>query len=315
MYNSFYFRNHLCITFELLSINLYEFIKNNNFQGLSLALIRRFAVQILNSLKYLYREQIIHCDLKPENILLKSANKSAIKVIDFGSSCFVENRMYTYIQSRFYRSPEVILGIPYGRGIDMWSFGCILAELYMGYPIFPGENEVDQMNYIMEIFDVPPRRIIEMASRRKHFFDSYGNPRLVICRKSQRKRKPGSKDLGSVLKCKDKNFLTFLDGCLKWDPNERLTPEDALRHEWILESLVTNPVKDITARESLAQYAMNLLSTGVLENDKSQNSTNSSKEDENVTHLPPINDKYKGHNGNVGISASSAASSTSITSV
>lgn len=66
------------------------------------------------------------------------AQRSAIRVIDFGSSCFVDERMYTYVQSRFYRSPEVIMGLPYGCEIDMWSFGCILAELYMGYPLFPG---------------------------------------------------------------------------------------------------------------------------------------------------------------------------------
>ena len=64
------------------------------------------------------------------------------QVIDCGSSCFEDERVYTYIQSRFYRSPEVILGLPYDCAIDMWSLGCILAELYTGYPIFPGENEV-----------------------------------------------------------------------------------------------------------------------------------------------------------------------------
>jgi dual specificity tyrosine-phosphorylation-regulated kinase 2/3/4 len=85
----------------------------------------------------------VHCDLKPENILLKQPNKSGIKVIDYGSSCFTNSRIYTYIQSRFYRAPEIILGIPYTMAIDMWSFGCIIAELYTGYPIFPGENETD----------------------------------------------------------------------------------------------------------------------------------------------------------------------------
>ena len=82
------FRSHLIISFELFSINLYEFIKNNNFQGVSLSLIRRFAIQILQALKFLREEDIIHCDLKPENILLKSPDKSGIKIIDFGSSCF-----------------------------------------------------------------------------------------------------------------------------------------------------------------------------------------------------------------------------------
>lgn len=91
------FRKHLIISFELLSINLYEFIKNNNFQGISLGLIRRFAIQILQALKYMRDNEIIHCDLKPENILLKSHNKSGIKIIDFGSSCFQDERIYTYI--------------------------------------------------------------------------------------------------------------------------------------------------------------------------------------------------------------------------
>lgn len=59
--------------------------------------------------------------------------------------------VYTYIQSRFYRSPEVILGHPYSMAIDMWSLGCILAELYTGYPLFPGESEVEQIACIMEV--------------------------------------------------------------------------------------------------------------------------------------------------------------------
>jgi serine/threonine protein kinase len=88
--------------------------------------------------RFLRQHSLIHCDLKPENILLMQPQRSAIKVIDFGSSCFVNETMYTYVQSRFYRSPEVILGLQYGCEIDMWSFGCILAELYMGYPLFPG---------------------------------------------------------------------------------------------------------------------------------------------------------------------------------
>lgn len=130
-----------CLVFEMLSMNLYDLLKNNRFQGLSLELIRRFAIQLLNAISFLRENRIIHCDLKPENILLKQPNKSGLKIVDFGSSCFDDQVMYTYIQSRYYRSPEVILGIPYGAEIDMWSFGCIIAELYIGYPIFPGEDE------------------------------------------------------------------------------------------------------------------------------------------------------------------------------
>jgi dual specificity tyrosine-phosphorylation-regulated kinase 2/3/4 len=78
-----------------------------------------------------------------------------LKIIDFGSSCFENERVYTYIQSRFYRAPEVILGLPYSLPIDMWSFGCIMAELFIGYPLFPGENEQEQIQMFMEILGVP----------------------------------------------------------------------------------------------------------------------------------------------------------------
>lgn len=155
---SFYFRGHLCISTELLGMNLYEFIKAHEFKGFSLRLIRRFCKQMLASLTLLKTQKVIHCDLKPENILLAHPLHSEIKVIDFGSSCFETEKVYTYIQSRFYRSPEVILGMSYGLPIDMWSLGCILAELLTGYPIFPGENEQEQLACIMEIFG--PRRSI-----------------------------------------------------------------------------------------------------------------------------------------------------------
>jgi len=236
MSESFYFRNHLCIAFELLSINLYELIKNNNFQGLSLGLIRRFAVQMLTALRALRKLRIIHCDLKPENVLLRQPNKSGIKIIDLGSSCFEDERVYTYIQSRFYRSPEVILGLPYDTAIDMWSFGCILAELYTGYPLFPGENEVEQLSCIMEVFGTPPPEIVDSSNRKKMFFDSGGQPRIVPNSRGK-KRRPSTKDLATILSCNDKSFVNFLKGCLRWDRRNRFKPEDAIQHEWVLEGL------------------------------------------------------------------------------
>jgi len=244
MADYFYFRNHLCITFELLSINLYEFIKNNNFQGVSLGLIRRFAIQLLTALRFLRKQRIIHCDFKPENVLLKNPTKSGIKVIDFGSSCFEDERVYTYIQSRFYRSPVVILGVPYDTAIDMWSFGCILAELYTGYPLFPGENEVEQLACIMEICGVPPARVMENATRVKMFFDSNGNPRLVPNSRGKIRR-PDSKHLQLVLRTSENKFVDFLGGCLKFPPKERFSPDDALHHEWITEGYARHaPGKD-----------------------------------------------------------------------
>ncbi len=230
---SFYFRGHLCISTELLGMNLYEFIKCHDFRGFSLKLIRRFAKQLLSSLVLLKAHKVIHCDLKPENVLLAHPAHSEIKVIDFGSSCLENEKVYTYIQSRFYRSPEVILGMTYGMPIDMWSLGCILAELLNGYPIFPGENEQEQLACIMEIFGPPEKHLIEKSTRKKLFFDSLGKPRLTVSSKGKRRR-PSSKTLQQALKCEDEAFLDFITRCLRWDPDRRLKPDEAVCHEFII---------------------------------------------------------------------------------
>ncbi|WQF88970.1 Putative serine/threonine-protein kinase, active [Colletotrichum destructivum] len=244
--HSFYFRGHLCISTELLDMNLYEFIKANAFRGFSLKLIRRFTKQMLSSLNLLKQHKVIHCDLKPENILLRHPLHSEIKVIDFGSSCFENEKVYTYIQSRFYRSPEVILGMTYGMPIDMWSLGCILAELYTGVPIFPGENEQEQLACIMEVFGPPEKHLIEKSTRKKLFFDSMGKPRLTVSSKGRRRR-PSSKTLQQALKCDDEAFLDFLAKCLRWDPDRRLKPEEAIHHEFVSGKKVTAPLPRVSA--------------------------------------------------------------------
>ncbi|KAH8699550.1 hypothetical protein BGZ61DRAFT_532060 [Ilyonectria robusta] len=256
---SFYFRGHLCISTELLDMNLYELIKAHAFRGFSLRIIRRFTKQILSSLNLLKQHKVIHCDLKPENILLRHPLHAEIKVIDFGSSCFENEKVYTYIQSRFYRSPEVILGMTYGMPIDMWSVGCILAELYTGVPIFPGENEQEQLACIMEVFGPPEKHLIEKSTRKKLFFDSMGKPRLTVSSKGRRRR-PSSKTLQQVLKCDDEVFLDFLARCLRWDPDRRLKSEDAIRHEFITGQKMHVPVPRMPARESSPMKRHNTIS-------------------------------------------------------
>ncbi|KAL5074899.1 hypothetical protein RYX36_013883 [Vicia faba] len=115
IFDYFVYQRHLCICFELLDTNLYELIKMNHFRGLSLGIVQLFSKQILCGLALLKDAGIIHCDLKPENILLcaSSANQTEIKIIDFGSACMENRTVYSYIQSRYYRSPEVLLGYQY----------------------------------------------------------------------------------------------------------------------------------------------------------------------------------------------------------
>ncbi|CCM02908.1 uncharacterized protein FIBRA_05022 [Fibroporia radiculosa] len=256
MTEHFYFRGHLCIAMELLSINLYELIKANGFVGFTTALIRRFTSQMLQSLSLMRHHRIVHCDLKPENVLLRHPAKSAIKVIDFGSSCFEHEKIYTYIQSRFYRSPEVILGMNYHMAIDMWSLGCILAELYTGFPIFPGENEQEQLSCIMEILGVPDKDFVNRSSRKRLFFDTTGAPRPVVNSKGRRRR-PGTKSLAQVLRCDDEQFVDFIAKCLVWDPERRIKPQAALRHPFVTagrRAKITSPTPG-TAKALLSSTA------------------------------------------------------------
>nr|ACN30658.1 unknown [Zea mays] len=117
MLDFFLYQNHLCIAFEMLGNNLYELLKRNSLRGLQMKYVRTFSRQILDALIIMKDAGIIHCDLKPENILIAPTVKTAVgvKVIDFGSVCMEGKTIYSYIQSRYYRSPEVLLGYPYAK--------------------------------------------------------------------------------------------------------------------------------------------------------------------------------------------------------
>lgn len=177
----FMYRSHLCLVFELLGTNFYEILKRRQFRGLPLSIVREFMRQALDGMSILSKQNIVHCDLKPENILLanehspefmntigptQSSTSSRdttlrIKLIDFGSACFEGQSSHSYIQSRFYRSPEVLLGIDYDSAIDIWSLGCVAAELLLGLPILPGMNEHDQLTRICEMIGHIPNWMIE----------------------------------------------------------------------------------------------------------------------------------------------------------
>lgn len=144
LFDYFYHKEHLFIVTELLRDNLYEFYRynrdNEDNPYFTIGRLQKITSQILIALDYIHSLHLIHCDLKPENILIKSYSRCEVKVIDFGSSCFIHDHLSSYVQSRSYRAPEVILGCKYDYKIDMWSLGCILAELFTGYVLFQNES-------------------------------------------------------------------------------------------------------------------------------------------------------------------------------
>ncbi|KAI0031737.1 kinase-like domain-containing protein, partial [Vararia minispora EC-137] len=274
--DSFIHRSHLCLVFELLSSNLYELIKQNQFQGLSTQLVKVFTAQLLDALTILKEARLIHCDLKPENILLKSLQSPQIKVIDFGSACHERQTVYTYIQSRFYRSPEVLLGLPYTASIDMWSLGCIAVELFLGLPLFPGTSEYNQITRIVEMLGLPPSHMLEMGKQTTQFFDvmpdMYGRKKYRLksleqySREHNTNEQPGKQyfkatTLPDIINQaplpqfksgrqsaemdKEMNnrasFIDFCSGLLNLDPLQRWTPQQARMHPFITGEKFTNP--------------------------------------------------------------------------
>ncbi|KAJ5675677.1 hypothetical protein N7462_008574 [Penicillium macrosclerotiorum] len=272
--DTFIHRQHLCLAFELLSVNLYELIKQNQFRGLSTTLVRVFAQQLLNALSLLNKAHLIHCDLKPENILLKNLESPIIKVIDFGSACDERQTVYTYIQSRFYRSPEVLLGLPYSSAIDMWSLGCIVVELFLGLPLFPGSSEYNQVTRIVEMLGLPQTWMLEMGKQSGEFFektqDEYGRKTYRLKSLEQYSREHNTKEqpskkyfsastLEDIIRSypmprkhmkqaeveRELNnrvaFIDFVRGLLTINPLERWSPQQAKLHPFITQQKFTGP--------------------------------------------------------------------------
>lgn len=243
----FDWKSHLCFVFELLDLNLYDVLKRTHFKGLSLPLVRKIGIQILRTLRYLRELNIIHCDLKPENILLRNRKHSAVKIVDFGSSCYTHGKMYKYIQSRFYRSPEVMLGLPYSMPIDMWSLGCILVELHTGSPLFDGANEVQQLHKVMEICNLPSVDMLSASSKSDKFFFRTNEGRFVpiqLVRKRTLEQilnihNGGPRGLYEGKQghsvSEYESFISLISSMLQYDPDLRVKPEDAIFHPFFID--------------------------------------------------------------------------------
>eukprot|EP00274_Cyanoptyche_gloeocystis_P003947 CAMPEP_0196664374 /NCGR_PEP_ID=MMETSP1086-20130531/56910_1 /TAXON_ID=77921 /ORGANISM="Cyanoptyche gloeocystis , Strain SAG4.97" /LENGTH=389 /DNA_ID=CAMNT_0042000651 /DNA_START=215 /DNA_END=1384 /DNA_ORIENTATION=- len=242
---------HICLVFEMMEFgNLYHLLVDRGFRGLPLDMIRRFGYQILQALVFLHQNDIVHCDLKPENLLIRDLKDCVVKVADLGSACRVGDNTCTYVQSRYYRSPEVLLGFGYSTPVDIWSLGCILVELYTGRALFKGENPADQLRKIVDVLGLPPRHLLERSRYCRRYFDDTPatdgswSPRM---RSSSPQRPPGSRHLRHVLGIPDSNdssprsprasesLLAFLDlvrRMLVYDPSLRITPTEALDHRF-----------------------------------------------------------------------------------
>lgn len=109
-----------------------------------------------------------------------------VKVIDFGSASHRSKAVTnTYLQSRYYRAPEILLGLPFKEAIDMWSLGCVIAELFLGWPLYPGSSEYDQIRFIVQTQGLPPQQMLTEAMKTNKFFKIVKSPTTYWRMKTQ----------------------------------------------------------------------------------------------------------------------------------
>ncbi|KAL3834838.1 hypothetical protein ACJIZ3_009574 [Penstemon smallii] len=241
LYDYFYHQEHLFIVTELLRANLYEFQKYNResdaepyFTMDRLQVITR---QCLEAVSYLHDLGIIHCDLKPENILIKSYRKCEIKVIDLGSSCFQTDHLSLYVQSRSYRAPEVLLGLPYNQKIDLWSIGCILAELCSGEVLFPNEPVVLLLARMVGLLGPIHMDMLKKGQETsKYFTEEYDLYHINEDTNQLEYIIPEESTLDHHLQIYDPIFIDFLKCLLEINPKRRPTAKEALQHPWLSHS-------------------------------------------------------------------------------
>ena len=154
-------------------MNLREVLKKYGKNvGLHIKAVRSYTQQLLLALKLLKKCSILHADIKPDNILVNESHL-VLKLCDFGSaSKITDNEITPYLVSRFYRAPEIILGLPYDTGIDMWSAGCTIYELYTGKILFSGKSNNQMLKYFMDLKGKIPNKIIRKGQFREQHFDN-----------------------------------------------------------------------------------------------------------------------------------------------
>ncbi|CAN0434184.1 unnamed protein product [Lampetra planeri] len=226
--NRFHFRGHYCIVMELLKESLHEVIRNAGLRRLDMAMVKTYTRGILKFLRHIHSRKIVHADIKPENVLVKDTVTGTVRITDFGTSFFVESQPMNVGGTLEYLAPELLLGYSLTCGVDMCALGCTVAELATGRELFRSNSHEDHLPRCIEILGMPPRYMVNGAPDRTQFFDHRGK---MFC--PGKKRVPGSFPLHRVLKSDDPEFVEFISSCLRWDPECRMTPAQALAHNWL----------------------------------------------------------------------------------
>ena len=253
----FYYKEHLVIVTELLRDSLFSFCAYLQSRGQRLEyftppVLAALSSQLLEALKFLHDLGITHCDVKPENVCLSSASRHIFKLIDFGSAVFTFDCHNSYVQSRWYRAPEVMLGMVWDSRVDIWSVGCVLAEVIHGAPIFYAPSvETVLACQVAALGPFPPHMTRTSPELAQMFVSSSGS----IYQIDPESQLPGAylleplehARLDTLLKRSTDDptgVIPFVIDLLQMDPATRPTGQEALDHPWLKAQLLASPSTD-----------------------------------------------------------------------
>uniref|UniRef100_I3KUJ6 dual-specificity kinase n=1 Tax=Oreochromis niloticus TaxID=8128 RepID=I3KUJ6_ORENI len=248
MYDWFDYHGHMCISFELLALSTFDFLKENNYLPYSIGQVRHMAYQICLAVKFLHDNKLTHTDLKPENILFvnsdftmsynvekkreeRTVKSTAVRVVDFGSATFDHEHHSTIVSTRHYRAPEVILELGWSHPCDVWSIGCILFEYYLGFTLFQTHDNREHLAMMERILGPVPSRMIRKTRKQKYFYrgrldwdesSSAGKYVRENC-------KPLRRYLLSEAE-EHHQLFDLIESMLEYEPSKRLALADSLKH-------------------------------------------------------------------------------------
>ncbi|KAG2164010.1 hypothetical protein JADG_003749 [Aureobasidium aubasidani] len=213
--------NKLMLVFEFMDKDLKKYMDSRGERGmLDPVTIKSFMHQLLRGIAFCHDNRVLHRDLKPQNLLIN--NKGQLKLADFGLARAFGIPVNTFsneVVTLWYRAPDVLLGSrTYNTSIDIWSAGCIMAEMYTGRPLFPGTTNEDQLQKIFRLMGTPSERAWPGISQ----FPEY-KPNFPVY---------ATQDLRNILPQVDPVGLQLLSAMLQLRPELRISAQQALQHPW-----------------------------------------------------------------------------------
>lgn len=244
----FDFQGHICLTFEMLGLSVFDFLRDNQYHPYPLFQVRHISYQLIKAVKYLHSTRLTHTDLKPENILFVNSDydiyhdartkkdvrivkNSDIRLIDFGSATFDDEHHSTVVSTRHYRAPEVILELGWSHPCDMWSIGCIMFELYRGHTLFQTHDNLEHLAMMEAILGPLPTRFNRATHKTKYFWHGQldwdpdspdGKYVRDTCRKLKRYM--------TTADTENEQLFDLMQQLLIYEPSKRMPAAEALKH-------------------------------------------------------------------------------------